>query len=383
MLLGKTLIPELLEAYSILPNIAALKQDTTLCQLVNEFETEFNLMYKFKDIETSNDPLNALRDFTKDFILAGPNLDVPTIILFVDKVNNKLPSTYSNTVKTELNSAFDAASNIKTPKTKPDKSNVPLDKDDGFLNKLADALNQCTAPCNYFQAISDTLATLSNVSESNTSHTTALWDTLFEFFPPPISTTLNIYNKVSSLIKTEVMKTQASAESIFRSGLSPNFSEERIKFEQQKLQSGETLEDTSESAPMTNAISHYNMISQSGPSVLDKTARQLRDCYRIADYYKRFNYQDSNMNFGKARRILYNTNVNGYTIPTNIHGNNVPSFIIPEERTDLSNISINQQGVFYNDTSTFNLNDVPTNPLDPYTSPTITPLAPNSNQSTA
>lgn len=362
MLLGKTLIPELLEAYSILPTIAALKQDTNLCELVNGFELEFNLMYKFKEIETSNDPLNALRDFTKDFILAGPNLDVPTIILFVDKVNNKLPSIYSNTVKTELTNAFDAANNIKTPKIKPDKSNVPLDKDDGFLNKLADALSQCTAPCNYFQAISDTLATLSNVGESNTSHTTALWDTLFEFFPPPISTTLNIYNKVSSLIKTEVMKTQASAESIFRSGLSPNFSEERISYEQQKLQSGETLEDTSESAPMTNAISHYNMVSQSGPSVLDKTARQLRDCFRIADYYKRFNYQDSNMNFGKSRRIIYNTNINGYIVPTNIYGNNVKPDVIPEQLRDLSSTSINPQGLNFDDVSNRNYNDVPTNP---------------------
>ena len=373
MLLGKTLIPELLETYSVLPNIAALKQDTTLCELVNQFEPEFNLMYKFKEIETSNDPLNALRDFTKDFILTGPSLDVPTIILFVDKVNNKLPKIYSDTIKPELSNAFDIANTIKVPKTKPNKSNVPLDKDDGFLNKLADALNQCTAPCNYFQTISDTLATLSNVGESNTPHTTALWDTLFEFFPPPISTTLNIYNKVSSIIKTEVMKTQASAESIFRSGLSPNFSEERIKFEQQQLQSGQTLEDTSESAPMTNAISHYNMISQSGPSVLDKTAKPLKDCYRIADYYKRFNYQDPQMNFGKARRILYNTNINGYTVVTDINGNNVRPYIIPEELTDLSNSSIDPQGRRFDDTSNVNSNRVPLNPPDPYSSPTTNP----------
>ena len=366
MLLGKTLIPELLDTYSVLPNIAALKRDTTLCELVTQFEPEFELMYKFKDIEVSNDPLNSLRDFTKDFVLTAPTLDVPTIIFFVDKVNNNLPKTYGDIIKNELTHAFDAAGNIKKPKEKPYKSGVPLDKDDGFLNKLADALSKCASPCNYVQAISDTLATLSNVGESATPHTTALWDMGFEFFQAPIFTTLNAFNKVSSLMVNEVMKTVASAESVFRSGLTPNFSEDRIQLEQQQYQSNKTLEDTSESVPFTNAISHFSMISQSGPGVLDKAASLIKDCYRIADYYKRFNYQDSDMNFGKARRILYNTNVNRYTVVTNIHGNNVTPYTIPESVSDLSNISINQQGLFFDDLSQFNLNDVPTDPPDPY-----------------
>ena len=83
------------------------------------------------------------------------------------------------------------------------------------------------------------------------------------------------------------------------------------------------------------------------------------------------------MNFGKARRILYNTNVNGYTVVTNIYGNGVPSYIIPEEVSDLSNISINEQGLFFDDISQVNLNNIPTNPRDPYSTPNTNPFPGN------
>jgi hypothetical protein len=366
MLLGKTLIPEILETYAILPSLSALKQDTNICELVKEFETEFDLLYKFKKIQTSPEPLQSLREFVKEFTLIARTLDVPTILYFVDKVNNTLPLPISSAARIELKAAFYKANNISKPTSKPSQQNVPINEDDGFLNKLAEAMRECAAPCNYFEPLSDHVGKLADVGEAATSHTTALWDSAFELFQAPVFTTLNAFNKISTLVINEICKTFGAAESAFRNGLGPNFDQQRLQKERPLLQSGsQTLESTSESYPFTNSISRYFSVGRSSSDIMNNAANNLKDCFRIADYYKRFNYQDPDMNFGKARRVVFNINVNGYSIPHDAFGKEIVPYRIPQSVSDLSNSSILPQAKKYDDIGQSNMNSRSANSSSP------------------
>ena len=77
--------PEFLEAISIGPDPSFLEKNTTNCEFVSAFPQEVELMYDWKKVKRSSNPLNALRNFTKKLLMYGPTLDVQTINFFVKK----------------------------------------------------------------------------------------------------------------------------------------------------------------------------------------------------------------------------------------------------------------------------------------------------------
>lgn len=115
-MLYRNTFPEFLEAISIGPNPDFLKNNTTFCDFASAFPQEVELMYDWKAVKRSSNPLNALRNFTKKFIINGPDLDVQTLKFFVQKVN-AFPPYYADTVKDEVGQAFENAKQIPIPNT--------------------------------------------------------------------------------------------------------------------------------------------------------------------------------------------------------------------------------------------------------------------------
>lgn len=113
-MLYRNTFPEFLEAISIGPSPAFLEKNTTFCEFVSSFPQEVELMYDLKSAKRSSNPLNALRNLTKKFIINGPDLDVQTLKFFVQKINT-FPAYYSDTVKEEVALAFEAAKLISEP----------------------------------------------------------------------------------------------------------------------------------------------------------------------------------------------------------------------------------------------------------------------------
>ena len=113
-MLYRNTFPEFLEAICIGPTPEFLEKNTTYCEFASGFPQEVELMYDLKSAKKSSNPLNALRNLTKKFIINGPDLDVQTLKFFVQKIN-AFPPYYSDTVKEEIALAFEAAKLISEP----------------------------------------------------------------------------------------------------------------------------------------------------------------------------------------------------------------------------------------------------------------------------
>ena len=88
-MLYRNTFPEFLEAIAIGPDPSFLEKNTTFCEFASGFPQEVELMYEWKSVKRSSNPLNALRNFTKRFIIYGPDLDVKTLKFFIQKVTHK------------------------------------------------------------------------------------------------------------------------------------------------------------------------------------------------------------------------------------------------------------------------------------------------------
>lgn len=318
MILAKTLAPEILEAISIGQDISYLKNNTSMCEVATKFEKELNLMYKWKSTLTSSQPLDALRDFAKEFIIEGPNLDTQTLLYFKNKINNA-PTLYKHSVLTEMRVAFYSASKIKTQlhTVKPFISGVSIDKDQNFIDRLADALKSCFSPCNYLENVSDSVGTYTNTAELESSNTTPLWDTT-KF---SIQMSQNLFNKVSTQIIGEIIALNALAETTFKQSLTPIFSADRIITENQAINSDQQF---SGSNILQNDYNTPNSVQKIATTMLGDVKISTGDCFRIVDNLKRFNYQDPNMNLGNPKHFKFVINNEGYQDVVDLMGRALP-----------------------------------------------------------
>ena len=310
MILAKTLAPEILEAISIGPDISYLRNYTNLCETADLFATELDLMYAWKDTITQSNQLNAYRAFTKKYILLGPELDTNMLIFFRDKINGG-PTDVINRVNYELTNAFEKASNINNPSKKLVSDSNSIDNDNQFLNALAAAIQSCLAPCNYLEPTSESVGTYANKADAVTSAGSPLWDTTCEYLQAPIGMAVNTFNKINNHFAQEHASLSLAVENTYRSSLSLFFPKARVEKEKAAVAQGmpyvstDNLPFTSDLSTTYNAFNNTNIIT-------NIVAKILGDCHRISDFNRRFNYQDPNMNLGKARDSHIIINNHGY-----------------------------------------------------------------------
>lgn len=315
MIIGKTLFPELVEAFAIGSSVEYIKKYTDLCSLADAFPKEFKLMYKWKSLKQSSDMLNELRDFVKDFIILGPELDVPTLLFYINKINNTIPKDISDTVKEELKNAFVKVSQVKFKGSKAVTTynrQVPIDKDNDFLNMLADALSNCNSPCNYLEPMSDSIGSMTTPSEMSSKTTTPLWDTMCTLFQDPVAMTMGVFNKIPPTLAQEAITLQQSCDVLIKHGLKPFFSPKRIQEERQQLLSGKSITQLASSYILQPDSNAYLKKAKSASQILGKLRAKLGDCYRIFEFQKRYNPHDRQMNLGLPKRYTYKVNNNGY-----------------------------------------------------------------------
>lgn len=334
-MLAKTTIPDLIDHISIGENQEYVKKYTNLCELVTSFDTLFDLSYKWQVVLTGSDPLNELRNFVKDFIVVAPELDTYTVIKYIYRIRNFNPY-FSSIVLKEVDDAFIAAQEIKKPKAREYENGVAVNLDGGFLNKLAELIQTCQSPCNYFTPISDSLGMLGDSTNNVSTTTSPMWDTDFKYLPIPLHMPVNLFNKVSKSIINEVLQLGAAVELSFRKGLSPFFTSERVEKESVLLKAGRTLDTTSDSEPFTTDLGSYFIGGAVSSNIFGNIRKTTQDCFRLFDFYKRFNYQDSEMNLAKASRRKYVVSQGGYPVVVDMYGKALPNYVIPQEYRILS-----------------------------------------------
>lgn len=300
--------PEFLEAISIGPNPAFLENNTTFCEFASGFPQEVELMYDWKAVKRSSNPLNALRNFTKKFIIYGPDLDVQTLKFFVQKVN-VFPEYYGNTVKDEVGNAFETAKIL----IKPDQpeiieptvfitNNTSIHTDQNFLNKLAAMLKSCKAPCNYFKPTSSSIGTLADFGRALSDSASMLCDTGSDLLHAPTNIATGLMNKIKPQVKSEFFKLKILSENLYKNGVKPFFSKADRARVQADVANGQSPDSTFARLPLTGDTQSYFTTSSIHSQIQSKIKEHLGDCFRVFEYGQRYNPYDPIMNASYAKR---------------------------------------------------------------------------------
>jgi len=313
-MLYQNTFPKFLEAISIGPNPAFLEKNTTFCEFVSAFPQEVELMYDWKSVKRSSNPLNALRNFTKKFIIYGPDLDVQTLNFFVKKVNN-FPEYYRDTVLDEVGMAFDAVKEIEEPVFVPPtipnntpiqsnfiENNTSIHKDKSFLNKLAELLAGCKSPCNYFKPRSASIGTLADFGRALSDSASMLADAGSEALHAPINIATGVYNKIKPAVKTEFLKLKNATQDLYRDGVKPFFSKQDRERVKQESSQGKTQNSQGKRMALMGDTDTYMHVSQSYSKVNHNIKTSLGDCHRTHEHGMRFNPYDPLMNAAYSKR---------------------------------------------------------------------------------
>ena len=340
-MLYRNTFPEFLEAISIGPNPAFLENNTDFCEFAKSFPQEVELMYDWKAVKKSSDPLNTLRSFVKKFILYGPDLDVQTLNFFVKKVN-VFPAYYSDMVKQEVETAFVVVKNIKTP-TDFDATIIQKDiakhitykkavnEDNNFLNKLAQLLKGCKKPCNYFKPISSSIGTLGDFGKAMSDNATALAAVGQELLHAPINVATNISNKIKPAVRNEFFRLKIATHDLLKTAVRPFYSRKDAQDVKANLEKGvgpDSMNSNgfiSKRLPLTNDTQTYFVANESHSEILRNIQESLGDCFRMFDYHQRYNPYDPEMNAAFAKRKYMGLKNDDVKSLVDIHGSLAPS----------------------------------------------------------
>jgi hypothetical protein len=296
--------PEFLQSICIGPSPEFLQKNTTNCEFLSAFPQEVELMYDWKAVKKSSDPLNALRTFVKKFTVYGPDLDVQTLKFFVRKCNN-YPRYYGDLVKDELDDAFEQAKKIKVyddydPNSIFITKRRPINLDIPFLNKIASMLRTCKKPCNYFKPLSDSLGTLTDFQRGLSTSASMLGDVLSDALHAPLNIATHVYNKYNPVFRTEFTKLKVASENVVKLGIMPFFSESDRQTMKKIAREGRTI-DVGHRFPLTGDTRTYHSISEIYSEAVAAQQSKLGDCFRMHDYNNRFNPYDPTMNLAYSK----------------------------------------------------------------------------------
>lgn len=297
--------PEFLQSICIGPNPEFLQKNTTNCEFLSAFPQEVELMYDWKGVKKSSDPLNALRNFTKKFVIYGPDLDIQTIKFFVRKCKN-YPSYYWDTVYGELTDSFDICKNLNVNLDDYNHNSsfithkTALNLDSAFLKKLAAMLKTCKKPCNYFKPMSDSVGTLTDFQRGLSTSAMMIGDVLSDALHAPLNISTHIYNKYNPVFRKEFTKLKVASESLVKDGVMPFFTGlDREKIKKQAASGGHV--SAGHRLPLTGDTGTYHSISEIYSEALANHQSKAGDCFRMHDYNNRYNPYDSTMNASYAR----------------------------------------------------------------------------------
>jgi len=302
-MLYQNTFPQFLEAITIGPDPSFLEKNTTFCEFASAFPQEVELMYDWKQVKRSSNPLNALRNFVKKFTIYGPDLDVQTLKFFIKKIDAH-PPYYGDTVKREIEYAFDEVKLIHDIYEPPTfiTNHTEIHKDKNFLNKLAAMLKTCKKPCNYFKPTSASLGTLADFGRALSNASSILAAAGDDALHAPINIGTDICNKIKPMVRTEFFKLKILTQDLYKDGVKPFFSKEDRERVVDDLNHGKTPDNAFRRLPLTNDTETYFNSSHIHSEIQQKIQQRMGDCYRMFDHNQRYNAYDPLMNASYAKR---------------------------------------------------------------------------------
>lgn len=304
MILVKTTTPTIIDS-TAWHGRSFNQTDTNLCAINSTLSAEYGLSYDARNFAYSSDPVGALRVYMQNIILQGPSLDPQTLLMHIDNVLS-LPKNMVDPLIKELDDAFEIAARTSSG--------------NGFNNSLANLLNTCGSPCNYFHPVGDVIALLATSSQMNTNNVAPLWDKDFDLFHAPTNVAAASFNKISSAAQRLLISTSQAVRSIAGAALSPIFTSNRISQEKTLLEQGKSLGYTSHGSYLATDPFPYFQTQDSASNLLARAKGSLMDCFRLHEFKYRYNPVDANMNLAVATNYHIRINSEGSAYNLNAFG---------------------------------------------------------------
>ena len=170
--------------------------------------------------------------------------------MYTKKVN-VLPDQISGPLMYEVQRTFENVQTITYSETANSNltDNVPIDTDLGFLNLLAALMASCNSPCNFFNGVGDSCGFHGNAAQSVSNNTSPLWDAACAFVHAPLDVTIRSFNKIAPGFIEQGMALKMATENVYRNGISPFFTPDRIAREKAALAAGQDPHANTNSVP--------------------------------------------------------------------------------------------------------------------------------------
>lgn len=335
-MIAKTGFPEYLESIAIGHNANFLKNNTDLCHVVNQFETEVNLTYMWKQVERSKDTLTATRNFVKNFMLDATDLDTEFLLHYTKKIDNLNPqirdqvkfetrealkkaSTTTNHTTTSVSatpvtttaSSLGAATTSSVPGRNFDRTK-PIHEDSNFLSKLADLMDACDSPCDYFAPVTDKIGSLVDYSRHN-SLGNAMAGDLDNNTPPPMGIGLNVLNKIPSVLQATIAKAFTSAKIAIDTAMTSLTNPKGDNDFSKMAAAGKTPDQQGLNYIGATNSSMFHEIMSMNTNMRAKIKGQMQDCYRTAEFATRYNPFNPDMNMAMAQERYFDVRLKSAT----------------------------------------------------------------------
>lgn len=306
MILIKTTAPQLVDA-TALYGITFVEKNTNLCAFTNVLSADYNLSFDNKNFEQSAQPINALRAYMQNIILLGNQLDAQTLQMHVDRVLSLPPQMVDPLIR-EIDDAFVAANQRRSP------------NDDSFPSKLANLLNQCGGPCNYFRPIGDVVALLANAMQQNTNNVAPAWDGESSLLHAPLNIAGATFNKISLAAQQLLASVATATKNIVARATQPLFSSDRKQTETSLLQQGKSMSFIPHGGYLATDPFPYFQTQNNASNLLARAKGSLNDCFRLHEFKYRYNPLDANMNMAVATNNTINMTSEGSKYELNVFG---------------------------------------------------------------
>lgn len=316
MILIKTTAPQLVDATAIHSPIF-LQKNTNLCSFNNALSADYALSFDSKIFDESANPVNALRNYMQNIVLLGTQLDPQTLQMHVDRVLSLPPQMVQPLIR-EIDEAFAAANQRRSP------------NDDSFPSKLANLLNQCGGPCNYFKPIGDVVALLANSSQQNTNNVAPAWDGESSLIQAPLNIAGSTFNKISLAAQQLLAGVATATKNIVAKATQPLFSSQRIQTEKSLLQQGKSMSFAAHGSYLATDPFPYFQTQNNASNLLARARGSLNDCFRLHEFKYRYNPLDANMNQAVATNGTINVTSEGSNYELNVFGKNKTPVTKPE-----------------------------------------------------
>lgn len=306
MILISTTAPQLVDA-TALHSLSFVQQNTNLCSFGNALSADYSLSFDNNKFEQSHAPLEALRSHMQNIILLGNQLDAQTLQMHVDRILSLPPQMIDPLIR-EIDDAFIAANQRRSP------------NDDSFPSKLANQLNQCNSPCNYFKPAGDVVALLSTAMQQNTNNVAPAWDGQSNLIHAPLNTAGVTFNKISPAAQQVIACMSTITKCIAAKATTPLFSSDRIQTETALIQQGKCMGYTSHGSYLATDPYPYFQTQSNASNLLARAKNSLKDCFRLHEYAYRYNPLDANMNCAVATNSTVSVTSEGCKYNLNVFG---------------------------------------------------------------